>query len=80
MPMKMLTPTHFRKTMFATLREVIHGSDILVQTREGGVLMRRAGQTRKTQSDLPKIPGHIREELGPAADAALRNHIEWPAS
>jgi hypothetical protein len=75
-----MTPTALRRDLFKALRRVILGETLIIETRQGEILMtaRKPPSQRATQSreraNQPKIPGRIRGSLQ-GADSALRKHL-----
>ncbi len=75
--MKTLTPTALRKNIFSVVKNVLHGDEVLVHTREGDVLMQKISSVHHNANLAKKIPGEIRKPLGGQADTELRKYAVW---
>ena len=77
-----MTPTALRKNLFLTLRRVMRGETVVIETQEGQALLSRdtlASTPRKKRQDAlkPKISGRIIGSLD-TADAELRKYLSLP--
>ncbi len=78
-----VTPTALRKNLFRTLRRVMHGETVIIETGEGEAMLTArtlaVPETRKNRPSAmePKIPGRIVGSLE-SADAALRKYLRLP--
>jgi hypothetical protein len=74
--MNAITATGFRKSMFSVLHGVVQGGEVIVKARGGDVLLRKVKKGNRAAGMAQKVPGKILGELGPDADAELRDYIE----
>jgi hypothetical protein len=65
--------------MFTVIKDVLHGADVVIQTREGSILMHRVtDEDERKNASVNKVPGKIMKTLGTEADNELRNTLVWP--